>query len=582
MKIMLTAINSKYIHTNLAIRYLYQNLRKLDEEVFIKEYTINQHFEDLLKSIYEEQPDVVGISCYVWNISLVHQIGRELKKVLPETRVILGGPEVAFDTRKIMEKEDYIDMIVKGEGETTFYELIRRMKENESYHDMENIAFRVRGKIIENTSNPSNTFHELAPFPYEGLSVDPNKIYYYESARGCPYNCEYCLSSTISGVSFLPMEKVHRDLDFFLKNKVKQVKFVDRTFNANKSHALGIMKHILKNRNGITNFHFEITAELIDEDFIEFLKTAPKGLFQFEVGVQSTNQETLSAINRKMDFSKIKAPLEALVKLENIHIHLDLIAGLPYEDYFTFRKSFNEVFSLGADKLQLGFLKLLKGSELRNKAEEYGYVYTDGSPYEILENQWINYTEILKLKDVEDLLEKYWNDRGFPCSLGYIINTLYKTNAFKFFEDFSHYWKERDLDEQSQSKESLYVIVLEFCQSQDFDEILYIQNLLRLDYLKENQKRKIPKGLEAKTSEEKNQVWSKEEAHEFLQSIENKKQYLPHAVDISAKKLIKKVHFEVFEYPITKVLDKDLLTASEPKACVILFDYEYDQLYLIK
>lgn len=582
MKIMLTSINSKYIHTNLAIRYLYQNLKQLNEEVIFREYTINQHFDDLLKNIYEEQPDVIGFSCYIWNISLIHQIGRELKKVLPETRIILGGPEVGFDTGKIMEKQDYIDIIVKGEGETTLYELLKRMKENESYHDMSNIAFRVRGKVIENTSKPSNTFHDHAPFPYEGLSTDSNKIYYYESARGCPYNCEYCLSSTISGVSFLPMEKIQRDLDFFIKNKVKQVKFVDRTFNAKKNHALGVMNYIMKNHNGFTNFHFEITAELIDEDFIEFLKTAPEGLFQFEVGVQSTNPETLSAINRNMDFSKIKAPLKALVNLKNIHVHLDLIAGLPYEDYFTFRKSFNEVFSLGAEKLQLGFLKLLKGSELRNKAEGYGYVYTDGAPYEILENLWINYTEILKLKDVEDLLEKYWNDRGFPRTLDYVINTLYKANAFKFFDDFSRYWKERGFYEQSQSKESLYVIVLEFCQSQDFDEILFIQNLLRLDYLKENQKRKIPKGLEVKSSEEKSQVWSKEEAHEFLQSIENKKQYLPHAVEISAKKLIKKVHFEVFEYPITKVLEDELLTLSEPKDSVILFDYEYDQAYLIK
>jgi len=582
MKIMLTAINSKYIHTNLAIRYLYQSLKKLDEEILLKEYTINQHLDDLLKSIYEEQPDVIGFSCYIWNISLVHQLGRELKKVLPDTRIILGGPEVGFDTREIMEQEDYIDMIVKGEGEAVFYDLLKRIKADESYHDIENIAFRVRGRIIENPSKSSNTFHDHAPFPYDGLRIDPNKIYYYESARGCPYNCEYCLSSAISGVSFLAMEKIHRELDFFLRNNVKQVKFVDRTFNANKKHALEIMKYLLKNNNHHTNFHFEITAELIDDDIIEFLKTVPKGLFQFEVGVQSTNPETLSAINRRMSFDSIKSALEALVKLDNIHIHLDLIAGLPYEDYFTFRKSFNEVFSLRADKLQLGFLKLLKGSALRRKSEDYGYVHTEGPPYEILENFWINYTEILKLKDVENLLEKYWNDHGFPRTLDYVINTRYQANAFKFFEDFSGYWKDKGLNEQSQSKESLYVILFEFCKNRNFEETLYIQNLLRFDYLKENGKRKIPKALEAKSKEDQEKIWSKEEAHEFLQNRENRERFLPDSLDTSTKKLIKKVHFEVFEYPITEKLEYDLGTIPKERDCVILFDYEQDRAYLIK
>jgi len=579
---MLTGINSKYIHTNLAIRYLYQNLLKLNEEVLIREYTINQHMEELLKAIYEEQPDVIAISCYIWNISLVHRLGRELKKVLPETWIILGGPEVEFGTRKIMEQEDYIDMVIKGAGEITLYELLRRLRENDSYHDMKNIAFRVRGKVIENTEQSTHTFNSYAPFPYEGLLVDPNKIYYYESSRGCPYNCEYCLSSSITGVSFLPMEKVQRELDFFLSNKVKQVKFVDRTFNANKAHALGVMEYILENHNNHTNFHFEITAELIDDDFITFLKKVPKGLFQFEVGVQSTNPETLSAINRRMNFESIKESLEALVKLKNIHIHLDLIAGLPFEDYFTFRNSFNEVFSLGAEKLQLGFLKLLKGSELRKKAQEYGYVYTDGPPYEVLENQWIDFTEILKLKDVENLLEKYWNDHRFPKTLNYVIQYRYKANAFKFFEDFSRYWKEKHLYEQSQGKEFLYEIFLDFCQDQNFQEINFIQNLLRFDYLKQNKKRKTPKFLEVKSSKEKEQVWSKEEAHEFLQRPENRKRYLLHTEEISAKKLIKKVHFEVFEFPILSDAEYELMNLNQCKDSVILFDYEHDRAHLVK
>ncbi len=582
MKIMLTALNSKYIHTNLAIRYLYQNLKYLNEEVILREYTINQHLDDLLKNIYEEQPDIIGFSCYIWNISLVHQLGRELKKVLPETQVILGGPEVGFDTRSLMEQEDYIDMVIKGEGETTFSELLSRIKENKSYHDMDNIAYRVRGKIIENSNRPTSTFHQQALFPYDGLEMDPNKIYYYESARGCPYNCEYCLSAAVSGVSFLPMGKIQRDLDFFLKHNVKQVKFVDRTFNAKKNHALGIMQYILENHNNLTNFHFEITAELIDDEFIEFLKTVPKGLFQFEVGVQSTNSETLSSINRRMDFNSIKAPLEALVNLENIHIHLDLIAGLPYEDYFTFRKSFNDVFSLRAEKLQLGFLKLLKGSDLRKKAEDFGYVYTEGPPYEILENQWINYTEILKLKDVESLLEKYWNDQGFLLTLGYVIGTLYNNNAFKFFEDLSRYWKEMGLLEQSQSKESLYTILLEFCQKQKFDRIAFIQNLLRFDYLKRSKKRKIPKGLTAKSNEEKEQIWSKDDAHEFLQSQENRERYLTGSQREPAKKLIKKVHFEVFEYPILESLDSNFLDVPDFKENVVLFDFEQNRVYRIK
>lgn len=582
MKIMLTGINSKYIHTNLAIRYLYQNLLQLEEEVLIKEYTINQHLGDLLKGIYEEQPDIIGISCYVWNISLVHQLGRELKKVLPETMIILGGPEVSFETRRIMEREDYIDIVVKGEGERTLYELLRRISTNDSYHDMDNIAFRVRGKVMENSEKPCNTLDPSAPFPYEGLPINPNKIYYYESTRGCPYNCEYCLSSAISGVRFLPLERIQRDLDFFLKNKVKQVKFVDRTFNANKSHALGIMEYILENHNHHTNFHFEITAELVDEEFIEFLKRIPMGLFQFEVGVQSTNPETLSAINRRMNFTSIIEPLKALINLENIHIHLDLIAGLPYEDYFTFRNSFNDVFNLGAEKLQLGFLKLLKGSELRKKAGEYGYVCTDGPPYEILANQWIDYSEIFKLKDIENLLEKYWNDHRFPKTLNYIIQTKYKGNGFKFFEDFSVFWKEEDLYEQSQGKEILYQILLEFCRWRNFQEIQFIQNILRFDYLKENTKRKAPHFLEVRSVEEKERVWSKEEAHEFLQNPKNRKRYFPHALEETAKKLIKKVHFEVFEHQVFSGEGKEPVIIGEGKYCVILFDYEKDRTYRIK
>lgn len=579
MKIMLIGINSKYIHTNLAIRYLYQDLKKLDEEVVMKEYTINQHFDGILKDIYEEQPDIIGFSCYIWNVSMVHKLGRELKKVLPETQIILGGPEVSFEPKVMMEKEDYIDIIIKGEGEKVLTKVLKKIGENESYHDVDNIAFRVRGRIIENSSSTINSFGKEASFPYEGLHVDPNKIYYYESTRGCPYHCEYCLSSTIEGVSFLPIERIQRELDFFLENKVKQVKFVDRTFNANKGHALGIMQYILENHNGYTNFHFEITAELIDEDFISFLKQVPKDMFQFEVGVQSTNSKTLTAINRRMVFSVIKPKLEALVKLENIHLHLDLIAGLPYEDYFSFRKSFNEVFSLGAEKLQLGFLKMLKGSELRKKAEYYGYIFTDEPPYEILANQWIDFSEILKLKDIEELLEIYWNDHGFPKTLRYIMHNLYKNNEFKFFDDFRQYWKDHGLYAQSQGKERLYEILLRFCQHKNLGQIPLIQNLLRFDYLKENKKRKAPESLEIRTLREKEKIWSKESSHEFLQSSEKRQEFIPDSLEMPAKKLIKKVHFEVFEYPVLENFEEGTIAYKDT---VMLFDYEHNRAQIIK
>lgn len=474
MKILLVGINAKYIHSNLAIRSLKNYAHDYRESIELAEYTINQYTDDILMDIYRKKPDFIGFSCYLWNLGMVKKLSRELRKLLPEVLLWLGGPEVSYDPEEILKELPCIDGIMCGEGEETFYELLGYyMEQKGTLRDIKGICCRSREKGMAFSAGEAvaaETFirtplrqemdMNALPFPYEELKDLENKIIYYESCRGCPYSCSYCLSSEKKKVRFRDMDKVKEELSFFLKARVPQVKFVDRTFNCNHGHAMAIWRFLKENDNGITNFHFEIAGELLREDELELLKTLREGLIQLEVGVQSANEVTLDAIHRAMSLEKIREVVAKIQEGRNIHVHLDLIAGLPYEDYTSFRDSFNAVYAMKPDQLQLGFLKVLKGSSLYGEKDMWGIVYQDEPPYEVLYTKWISYDEILLLKGVESMTETYYNSGQFEYSLQYLMN-FFET-PFDLFLELSGYYEEQGLFLLHSSRMGRYDALLSF------------------------------------------------------------------------------------------------------------------------
>ncbi|QEK12473.1 DUF4080 domain-containing protein [Crassaminicella thermophila] len=570
MKILLTTLNSKYIHTALSLRYLHSFCKDTFDNMTIKEYTINHNTDYVLGEIYKGQYDIICFSCYIWNISEILKIVRNLKKVSPRLKIILGGPEVSFDPIDLMEKENAIDYIISGEGEETFKELLdflinKRGKQN----DIKGITYREGNIVIKNADRELMKDLGNIPSPYtEGLEEYKNKIIYYESSRGCPHNCRYCLSSTIKGVRFFPIDRVKRDLSIFLKERVKQVKFVDRTFNVKKSHSLEIMKYIVQNDNGYTNFHFEITADLLDDETLDFLSTVREGLFQFEVGVQTTYDKTMESIDRKVDFKILSQVVKKISSFRNIHLHLDLIAGLPYESFERFKKSFNEVYFLKPEKLQLGFLKLLKGSGIRKDKELYGYIFREEAPYEVLENKYISYKEILKLKMIEEMVEMFYNSHGFQNAIDYIIVNFYEQPA-DFYHALADFWEEKGYHNISHSKVKLYEILLNFYEENRLDNLDVFREILKFDYLMQG-KTSLPNFFLHVELEDFHQ-----RVHAFLHKEENIERYLKKYKGIAVKQIIKKVHFENFKYDIFKII-KNKNERVEERMTTILFDYELD------
>ena len=571
MKLLLTTLNSKYIHTNLAIRYLKNSVVDVIDNVNLVEFTINQRKEYILGEIYKIQPDVIGFSCYIWNIEMIHEIAKLLKKVMPHITIIFGGPEVSFSPEKIMQENDAIDMIIMGEGEKTFKTLIQNLKYNEDYSQIPGMAFRAKGEIFINNKVGIVPEMEQITFPYKDEIIDKNKIVYYESSRGCPFNCQYCLSSTSGGVRFRPLEIVKEEIKYLVDQGVQQVKFVDRTFNAKKDYAMEIMEHIIAINKGKTNFHFEVTADLIEEDMLEFLSTVPTGLFQFEIGVQSTNQETLKDIQRQMDFDKLGSVVKRISKGKNIHQHLDLIVGLPREDYFSFRKSFDDVFTLRPEKLQIGFLKLLKGSGIRRDSSQYQYIYDDKPPYEVLESDAMSYGEIVKLKGMEEMVEVYWNSNMFASTVEIILENFYDS-SFKFFEDLWEYWEALGYHHLSHSRNKLYEILLEFYSYKGFEKSEVIKEVLKFDYIKHNKTTSLPGVLYTPFPNN-----FKNKCHEFLQEIENLKKYLPKYMELPAKEIIKKVYFQHFDYNVILLEEKpEILNNINKDETILLFDYNIE------
>ena len=488
MKILLAACNAKYIHSNLAVYDLQAYASEYADHIILKEYTINQQKDDIMRDIYLEHPDVVCVSCYIWNLSFVKELMADLTKILPDADFWAGGPEVSYDAEKFLTENPEFKGVMVGEGEETFRELAGYYveKDPQNLKDMTGVCYRDGDQIIHNGWRQIMDLSKI-PFIYKDLSDFKNRIIYYESSRGCPFSCSYCLSSIDKKLRFRDTEMVKKELQFFIDNKVPQVKFVDRTFNCKHDHAMAIWKYINEHDNGVTNFHFEISADLLREEELQEMSTMRPGLIQLEIGVQSTNQDTIKAIHRTMDFGKLKGIVERIHSFGNIHQHLDLIAGLPYEDYDSFRHSFNDVYALKPQQLQLGFLKVLKGSHMMEMCQEYGIVYKTREPYEVLSTKWLDYDHVLKLKTVENMVEVYYNSGQFQNTLEYLEGFF--PDAFSIYERLGNFYMEKGYGDVSHTRMRRYEILLEFLEnvpeiSQDRVKDRMVYDL----YLRENLK----------------------------------------------------------------------------------------------
>lgn len=491
MKILLAACNAKYIHSNLAVYNLKSCSGEYSSRVVVKEYTINQIRDDILKDIYLEQPDVVCFSCYIWNISFVRELVPDLKKILPQVEFWAGGPEVSYDAVEFLKKNPVFFGVMVGEGEETFHELAGYYIERkpETLSEIRGVAFRDenKGRDIVHTGWRELMDLSKVPFAYSNLTEFKNRIIYYESSRGCPFSCSYCLSSIDKKLRFRDIELVKKELQFFIDNKVPQVKFVDRTFNCKHDHAMEIWRYITEHDNGITNFHFEISADLLRSEELALMKTMRPGLIQLEIGVQSTNPQTIKAIRRTMDFEKLKGIVEQIHSFGNIHQHLDLIAGLPYEGYDSFHKSFCDVYALRPEQFQLGFLKVLKGSHMMEMTGEYQILYKDREPYEVLSTAWMTYGEILRLKMVESMVEVYYNSGQFKNTLVFLEK--YFDDPFRMYEALGRFYEKKGYSEISHSRMRRYEILMEFAGEQKEIPSEALSDVMLLDlYLRENLK----------------------------------------------------------------------------------------------
>ena len=488
MKILLAACNAKYIHSNLAVYDLQAYASEYADHIVLKEYTINQLKDEIMRDIYLEHPDVVCVSCYIWNLSFVKELMADLTKILPDVDFWAGGPEVSYDAEKFLTENQEFKGVMVGEGEETFKELAGYYieKNPQNLKNMTGICYRDGDQIIHNGWRQIMDLSRI-PFIYKDLSDFKNRIIYYESSRGCPFSCSYCLSSIDKKLRFRDTEMVKKELQFFIDNKVPQVKFVDRTFNCKHDHAMAIWKYINEHDNGVTNFHFEISADLLREEELQEMSTMRPGLIQLEIGVQSTNLDTIKAIHRTMDFEKLKGIVDRIHSFGNIHQHLDLIAGLPYEDYDSFRHSFNDVYALKPQQLQLGFLKVLKGSHMMEMCQEYGIVYKTREPYEVLSTKWLDYDHVLKLKTVENMVEVYYNSGQFQNTLEYLEGFF--PDAFSIYERLGNFYMEKGYGDISHTRMRRYEILLEFLENVPEISMDQVKDQMIYDlYLRENLK----------------------------------------------------------------------------------------------
>ena len=481
MTFVLVAVNAKFIHTSAAVRTLTAYaVAQGAPSVAVREFTINRDEGFIASELFHMQPNAVFFSCYIWNINIIRRVARTLRKVLPGVRIVFGGPEASYEYDELLE---VADIIAIGEGEQTFVNLLSHMENGTpALAEIAGIAYRENGETrFMGYVEPLDL--QNIPFMYDenNLAGCANRIIYYEASRGCPFNCQYCLSSVERGVRFLPLARVFEDLAFFLRHKVKQVKFIDRTFNANPSRALEVCRFLMANDNGVTNFHFEVAAELLDAPLVECFCAARAGLFQLEIGVQSTNAQTLTEVRRSNDFDKLAHAVGEIRAAKRTHLHLDLIAGLPGEDYISFARSFNEVYALVPHQLQLGFLKLLKGSGLRRDAAKFGIVYDDDAPYEVLATNVLPHADVLRLKGVENMLDMFGNAGHFARTIAHLVG-LYDS-PFVFFESLSAFWRAHGDHEISHSRTQMYARLRAFCEENCPAALRMVTDLLLFDML---------------------------------------------------------------------------------------------------
>ncbi len=545
-KILLVAINAKYIHSNLAVHSLRAYADQFLEKIQIAEFTINNKIEDILDEIYVKKPEVLAFSCYIWNIEYVEKLMVELKKLLPDTEIWLGGPEASYNTEYFFRKYPCVKGIMVGEGEETFKELVEYYVTGQG--DLQGI------KGVCTADKPMADLRECMdmstiPFPYKDLKEFENRIIYYESSRGCPFSCSYCLSSIDKKLRFRDMSLVKDELKFFMDNGIAQVKFIDRTFNADKARSTEIWQFILDNDNGITNFHFEISADIITDEQIALLNKMRPGLVQLEIGVQSTNEKTIEAIRRKMNISRLREVVAKLKRGNNIHLHLDLIAGLPYEDLNSFKNSFNDVYNMEPDELQLGFLKVLHGSYMYDDASKFGITYKDFPPYEVLYTDWLSYDDILTLKKVEEVLEIYYGSNQFRNTVNYLIK--YFETPYDFYESLGIYYDEVHNKGEKHARIERYNLLLGFAEHIQGVSVDKLKEIMTLDiYLRENIKTRP--------------VFSKDMSV-YKDSIKEL---------VSGGKIKKTEHIEAFSYDVAKKYIEPSLEGNAENIIFVKFDYE--------
>ena len=586
MRFLLCGINAKYIHSNLAIFSLkaYTDRKKIaGADIILKEYTINNYVEDILQDLYKEKADVIIFSCYIWNISFVRELAAELKKVSPNTKIWAGGPEVSYAANQFLRENLAFDLIMQGEGEEIFSELVR-LETEEKEHDVTKLqnlqGIAIRGQLedvdleidktvredrreIINTGFATLMDMDKIPFVYNDFQLFEHKILYYETSRGCPFRCSYCLSSVDKTVRFRSLSIVKKELDAFLEAKVPQVKFVDRTFNCNKERAIAIWSYLVEHDNGITNFHFEISSDLLGEEELKLFAKMRPGLIQLEIGVQSTNAQTVDAIHRHMNLDKLFYYVDCVHKLGNIHQHLDLIAGLPYEDYDRFGKSFDDLYAHKPDQLQLGFLKVLKGTVMEEEVKKYGILYREQPPYEVLLTKWISYDEIILLKGVEELVELYYNSGQYEATLKYAV-PLFKS-PFRFFEMFSEEYRKNGYHKMNHNRMEKYSILREFLRKHiEKDKWDILDEILLYDmYLRENVK---GRPIWAKDTTQYKKEWKRvyrEQGERFFPEDIQEEKY-------DSKKAANQSHIEVFGIDIKKFVEDGKI---EKKEVFCLFDY---------
>ena len=510
MKILLTTLNSKYIHSALSLKYIYNNIVDIDGvRVCIKEYTINENLQDIFADIFSDTYDLIAFSCYIWNIEYIIKLCNDIKIADNNIKILLGGPEVSYESYEFMSKFGFADFIIRDEGEVIFRKFVKAYISNKDFSNIPSFLYSINGNIIENPYEAPIDNLALIKGAYDIFNEDDvkDKIVYYETSRGCSYNCAYCLSSITKKVRFFPYEKVITDIKKIVDAGAKQIKFVDRTFNFDKKRTIEIIKYLCSIDNGSINFHFEITAHILQDDLLDMLKNVRQGLFQFEIGVQSTNKQTIKSVNRIDNFEKIREKVIKIKSFGNIHQHLDLIVGLPYEDISSFKKSFNDVMSLRPDNLQLGFLKVLKGSPIKSMTDEYSIKYRDYSPYEVISTKFITYMEVIMLKSIEEMLEDYYNSMTYNYSFDYVFD-IFDGDYFEFFKKFAEFKKEKSYN-KNLSRDTRFFLLYEFIKTiledQDFK---VFREFLRLDFLLMGRNRNIPlflsnNGISSVTKKEK-------------------------------------------------------------------------------